>query len=115
MEASLAAGNLLEPNKELHVGDADKAWQTEGIVTVEGDVVVSGANHFYMEKHTCMAMPDEFGRMRVYGGNQCPGSTVSFIAAALNKPISEVQLVNRPMGGAVSKHLPPNPLNGLAH
>uniref|UniRef100_A0A7S1WFK4 Aldehyde oxidase/xanthine dehydrogenase a/b hammerhead domain-containing protein n=1 Tax=Alexandrium catenella TaxID=2925 RepID=A0A7S1WFK4_ALECA len=88
------------PGKNLTVGDPDAAFKDPANVVVEGDFSVGGQNHFYMEKQTVMAAPEDMGRIVIYGGSQAPDATKTRVMMALGCSSKDVVIKNRPMGGS---------------
>lgn len=92
--------NGLSPYKSLDTGNVDEAFANPSHVIVEGDVKVGGQNNFYMEKHVCVAMPDDMGRVAIYGGCQTPDMTKTHVMVAMGCQAKDIVLKVRPMGGA---------------
>ena len=51
---------------------ATKEAAAKGGTVVEGTLSIGGQQQFYMEKQTCLAAPDEQGRMILYPATQMP-------------------------------------------
>jgi xanthine dehydrogenase molybdopterin-binding subunit B len=88
------------PGKALNVGDVDAAFADPENIIIEGDHNFGGQNNFYMEKQTCIAMPDDMGRIQIYGGCQCPDNTKTHVMIAMGCSSHDIVIQNRPMGGA---------------
>ena len=66
---------------------------------VEGVVDVGGQNHFYMECQSAYALPAEGGGLRVWCATQGPDVAQKVVARATGLQLSEVNLMNRRVGG----------------
>ena len=75
------------PGEKVHthgdVGAAFAAAAANGGTVVEGTLKVGGQQHFPMEKQTCLAAPDEQGRLVLYSATQMPDHTRFLVAANL--------------------------------
>lgn len=104
MEEAVARKSFLYgpdvPGKLVTVGDPDSAFSDPANVITEGDFFVGGQNHFYMEKQTATAYPEDMGRVGIYGGCQGPDVTKTMAMLALGCSSKDVVIQNRPMGGA---------------
>jgi xanthine dehydrogenase molybdopterin-binding subunit B len=88
------------PGKQLVTGDPDAAFADPNNVIIEGDHNFGGQSNFYMEKQTCIASPDDMGRVKIFGGCQNPDATKTRVMIALGCSSKDVEIQNRPMGGA---------------
>eukprot|EP01046_Picozoa_sp_COSAG06_P024206 COSAG06_NODE_1960_length_7977_cov_3.230515_3_plen_1389_part_00 len=93
------------PGKRVKAhGDVEAALksaaETDGDTVVEGTLQIGGQSHFCMEKHTCVATPDEQGRMVIYASTQLPDHTRLLVAANLGLDISKVQVIVKRLGGS---------------
>jgi xanthine dehydrogenase molybdopterin-binding subunit B/xanthine dehydrogenase iron-sulfur cluster and FAD-binding subunit A len=84
-------------------GDVDAAIAeaaASGGTVVEGSLEIGGQSHFPMEKHTCVAAPDEQGRMVIYASTQMPDHTRFLAAANTGIPVDKVQVIVKRLGGS---------------
>ena len=72
---------------------------------VEGSLQIGGQSHFAMEKHTCVATPDEQGRLVIYASTQLPDHTRLLVAANLGLDVSKVQVIVKRLGGSYGAKL----------
>ena len=90
--------------KVLTHGDVDTALKEAaaagGGTVVQGTLSIGGQSQFMMEKQTCMAAPDEQGRLVLYCSTQMPDHTRFMVAANLGIPIDKIQVIVKRLGGS---------------
>ncbi|XP_018424713.1 PREDICTED: aldehyde oxidase-like, partial [Nanorana parkeri] len=75
IEEAINHNSFYKPQRQLEVGNLEEAFQTADQVH-EGEVHISGQEHFYMETQSIRAVPKgEDGEMDVYLATQDPTST----------------------------------------
>ncbi|CAE8724023.1 unnamed protein product [Polarella glacialis] len=88
------------PGKMVDSGNVDEAFADASNIIIEGSYNIAGQNNFYMERNTAVALPDDMGRIMIYGGAQCPDATKTCVMMALGSTSKDVVVKVRPMGGA---------------
>jgi len=80
-------------------GDVNGAFSTAAQV-LRGSVSCGAQIHFHMEPHAVVCTPDEDGRMKLFGALQWAKATQSVVASVLNKPLKDVEVKVRRLGGS---------------
>ena len=97
--SALAQGADLLPAKSFSRGDADGAL--EGAPhRLSGRIEIGGQEHFYLESHIALALPQEDGDMAVHSSSQHPSEIQHVVAKVLAKRAHNVTVEVRRMGGA---------------
>ena len=99
IDEARAAGSRIEPCQVMARGDAETAF-ARAPCRLEGRIRVGGQDHFYLEGHVAMALPQEDGDVLVYSSTQHPSEVQSLIAAMLGIPAHGITVEVRRMGGA---------------
>jgi xanthine dehydrogenase large subunit len=66
---------------------------------IDGQIVIKGADHFYLESQAAIAYPLEDGQIEVYSSTQHPSETQHVVAHSLGLALNEVVCVCPRMGG----------------
>lgn len=91
-------GQLLADPQELLRGDVDAAWAACDVV-VEGEAVVGGQEHVYLETQRARALPEEGGAMKVLSSTQGPYAVQRTVARLLGRADHDVEVDVRRLGG----------------
>lgn len=67
---------------------------------LEGQVVIRGADHFYLESQAAVVYPREDGQLEVHSSSQHPTETQHVVAHSLGLPDRDVTCIVKRMGGA---------------
>lgn len=67
--------------------------------TLEGTLVVGGADHFYLESQACLAVPGEHDQLVLHSSTQAPSEVQHTAAHMLGLMQSQVVCVTKRMGG----------------
>jgi xanthine dehydrogenase large subunit len=98
VDAALAAGETVLPTEVLACGDAagklDAAPHRR-----QGTVRLGGQEHFYLEGHIALAIPQEDGDVLVHSSTQHPSEVQHNVAHVLGRPTNAVTVEVRRMGG----------------
>ena len=99
IDDALAADSRFEEGPRVYLkGDVEAALAAAKHV-VEGSVELGGQEHFYLEGHAALALPQDSGDMIVHCSSQHPSEIQHKVADALGEPMHAVQVVVRRMGG----------------
>ena len=99
MDDAIAAGDRFEDGPRIWgKGDADAAINGAPHV-VEGQIDIGGQEHFYLEGQCAHAVPGDDGTMFVASSSQHPTEIQHKVAEALHRPMSDVRVEIRRMGG----------------
>ncbi|MEE9320893.1 MAG: xanthine dehydrogenase molybdopterin binding subunit [Granulosicoccus sp.] len=88
----------VRPPHRMQRGDADAALQ-QAPHRLQGEILIGGQEHFYLEGQVARAEPEEHGGVTVHSSNQNPTETQHLIAAVLGIAMHRVNVVVRRMGG----------------
>ncbi len=98
IDDALAAGQAFEPPLEFVKGDPEAAIACAAHV-IEGQIEIGGQEHFYLEGHVALALPQEGGDMLIHSSSQHPSEIQHKVAGALGQPFNSVRVEVRRMGG----------------
>lgn len=84
--------------RSIKRGDADQAL-AQAQHQLAGQIVIQGADHFYLESQCSIAYPLEDGQIEVHASSQHPTETQHVVAHALGLPDKDVVCVVKRMGG----------------
>ncbi len=96
--SALAAGSFVLPSERIARGDAAAALAAARH-RLQGEFRIGGQDHFYLEGHIALAVPQEDGDMLVYSSTQHPGEVQGVVAHALGIKDKDVVVECRRMGG----------------
>jgi xanthine dehydrogenase large subunit len=99
IDDALVAGSRFEAGPLIwHKGDA--AAEIAGAAyIIEGRLETGGQEHFYLEGHAALALPQEDGGMLVHSSTQHPAEAQHKVAEALGVPMHKIRIETRRMGG----------------
>jgi len=90
--------NFVRPAHFMRRGDFQQSY-TQSPVHIEGEMIIGGQEHMYLEGQVSMAIPEEEDRMLVYSSSQHPSEVQKLIAEVLNIKLHKVVVDMRRMGG----------------
>ena len=99
IDDALAAGSRFEEGPRVYLKGDIEAALADAEHVVEGSVETGGQEHFYLEGHAALALPQDSGDMIVHCSSQHPSEIQHKVADALGVPMHAVQVVVRRMGG----------------
>ena len=88
----------VRPPHRMQRGDAEKALE-QSECRRQGSMSVGGQEHFYIEGHASIAIPEEDGGITVHTSSQNPTESQKLVAEVLGIPMHKVNAVTRRMGG----------------
>ncbi len=98
IEAARQAQSFIGHEKKIERGDIMGALKRSPHV-LEGNVVLQGADHFYLESNASIVYPLENGRIEVHTSSQHPSETQHVVAHALGLESNDVVCIVARMGG----------------
>lgn len=98
IDEAVKAGSFLEQPLTLETGDPQGAYDASSH-HLEGELVVGGQEHFYLEGQAAIAMADEAGGMQLFVSTQHPSEIQHKVAGMLGLSFGDVQVDVRRMGG----------------
>ena len=99
IDEAMAANSRFEDGPRIYTkGDAE-AQLVKATNRVQGSFEIGGQEHFYLEGHAALAVPQEGGDMVVHASSQHPTEIQHKVAEALGRPMNAVRVEVRRMGG----------------
>ena len=98
VEQAKEQANFVRPPHFMRRGDFNQSYQ-QGAVQIEGEMIIGGQEHMYLEGQVSMAIPEEEDRMLVYTSSQHPSEVQKLIAEVLDIKLHKVVVDMRRMGG----------------
>lgn len=84
--------------KYMIKGNIDEGFK-QAYRIVQGDCRLGGQEHFYLETHTCLAVPRDSDEIELFTATQHPSAIQHFVSRALNIPSSKVFSRVKRLGG----------------
>lgn len=97
-EAAIMASSFVLPTRTFVMGDAE-AQMKAAPNTIEGEQLVRGQEHFYLEGQVALVIPLEDGGVHVHASSQHPSEVQKLVASVLGVNLNQVQAEVRRMGG----------------
>ncbi len=120
IDGAIAADSFHTAPHTIRRGDVDRvlaALPAQGGVVVEGEVRTGGQDHFYLETHCALALPEEDGTLRVISSTQHPTEVQRMAARVLgvgqHRIVCEVPRMGGGFGGKESQATAPGCLAAL--
>ncbi|WP_339720307.1 xanthine dehydrogenase molybdopterin binding subunit [uncultured Paraglaciecola sp.] len=98
VEQAKTEENFVRPPHFMRRGDFNQSYQLSP-VQIEGEMLIGGQEHMYLEGQVSMAIPEEEDRMLVYTSSQHPSEVQKLIAEVLDIKLHKVVVDMRRMGG----------------
>ncbi|WP_394197012.1 xanthine dehydrogenase molybdopterin binding subunit [Litoreibacter albidus] len=99
IDDAMAANSRFEDGPRIYTkGDAD-TYLAKAAHRVQGSFEIGGQEHFYLEGHAALAVPQEGGDMVIHASSQHPTEIQHKVAEALGRPMNAVRVEVRRMGG----------------
>jgi xanthine dehydrogenase large subunit len=89
---------FLDREYAVRRGDVETAFRSAKH-TIEGTLVIGGADHFYLESQACLAVPGENDQLVLHSSTQAPSEVQHTAAHMLGLMQSQVTCVTKRMGG----------------
>jgi xanthine dehydrogenase large subunit len=90
--------SFIGSHRKIECGNVENALKSAPH-RVKGEIVIRGADHFYLESQASIAYPREDGQIEVHSSSQHPTETQHVVAHALGIPFKDVTCVVKRMGG----------------
>ncbi len=98
LDAGLAAGHFLCDPHVMQRGDVEGALASAAL-KLSGEVRTGGQDHFYLETHATLALPDESGTLKLLCSTQHPSEVQAIVAHVLGCGRHQVVVEVPRMGG----------------
>ncbi len=95
---AIKKNNFLAPPRKIETGNVTEALK-KSKNKIKGTLNVGGQEHWYLETHCCLCIPDE-GRYKVFSSTQNPTETQALVAEVLGLSTNNVEVEVKRMGGA---------------
>jgi xanthine dehydrogenase large subunit len=90
--------NFVRPPHFMRRGNFQQSY-SKSPIHIEGEMIIGGQEHLYLEGQVSMAIPEEEDRMLVYSSSQHPSEVQKLVAEVLNIKLHKVVVDMRRMGG----------------
>lgn len=90
--------SFIIPARKIERGDVEGAMKKSPF-TLEGNIIIQGHDHFYLESQVSIAYPLEDGQIEIHSSSQHPTETQHVVAHALGLPDKDVVCQVKRMGG----------------
>ncbi|MEM7471206.1 MAG: xanthine dehydrogenase molybdopterin binding subunit [Pseudomonadota bacterium] len=99
IDQAMAADSRFEEGPRVYAkGDIEAALEAAPH-RLTGSIEIGGQEHFYLEGHAALALPQEGGEMVMHASSQHPTEIQHKVAHALGVPMNSVRVEVRRMGG----------------
>jgi xanthine dehydrogenase large subunit len=98
LDAAIAANSFLSEPHTLTRGDVDAALANAPFV-LKGEVRTGGQDHFYLETHCALAVPQEGGTLHISSSTQHPSEVQAIVSHVLHLPRNQIVVDVPRMGG----------------
>jgi xanthine dehydrogenase large subunit len=98
IRSALAAHSFVIPS-QLLVRGSPRAELGHARQRLQGSLTIGGQDHFYLEGHIAIALPQEDGAMLIHSSTQHPTEVQNIVAHALAQPAHAINVQCRRMGG----------------
>ena len=90
--------SFLSAPMEIRIGNPKKAIKNSTL-TLEGNLLIGGQDHFYLESQISLAVPNENEEMTIWSSTQHPTEVQHGVANVLNLPSAKIDCKTRRLGG----------------
>ncbi|MFK7853774.1 MAG: xanthine dehydrogenase molybdopterin binding subunit [Granulosicoccus sp.] len=98
LEDSVENEFFVRPPHRMQKGDSATALKSAAH-RLQGELLIGGQEHFYLEGQVARAQPDEQGGVTIWSSNQNPTETQHLVANVLGIEMNRVNVIVRRMGG----------------
>jgi xanthine dehydrogenase large subunit len=113
MEDAIAANSFLSGPFKL--ADGDISVMDSSFLKFEGELMIGGQEHFYLETHCAIAWRDESGGIAAHSSTQHPAEAQEIMSRVLGIPRNKISVECLRMGGAFGgKEVQSNPWVAIA-
>jgi xanthine dehydrogenase large subunit len=113
IEDAIAAGSFL--SGPFRLADGDVSVIESSALSFDGELMIGGQEHFYLETHCAIAWRDETGGVAAHSSTQHPAEAQEIISRVLGLPRHKITVECLRMGGAFGgKEVQSNPWVAIA-
>ncbi len=99
IDEALAAGSRFEEGPRIYQKGDVAAALSAAPERLQGSIEIGGQEHFYLEGHAALALPQDGGEMVIHASSQHPTEIQHKVADAIGKPMNAIRVEVRRMGG----------------
>ncbi|MCY4336074.1 MAG: xanthine dehydrogenase molybdopterin binding subunit [Litoreibacter sp.] len=99
IDEALAADSRFEEGPRVYAKGDVAAALDAAPHRLSGSIEIGGQEHFYLEGHAALAVPQDGGEMVVHASSQHPTEIQHKVAETLGRPMADVRVEVRRMGG----------------
>ncbi len=99
IDEAMAADSRFEDGPRIYAKGDIEAALNDAPHRLSGSMEIGGQEHFYLEGHAALALPQDGGEMVVHASTQHPTEIQHKVADALGTPMNAVRVEVRRMGG----------------
>lgn len=99
IDAAKSAKSFIAGERKIERGNVDKTFESAAR-EIKGQIVIRGADHFYLESQAAVVYPKEDDQVEVHSSSQHSTETQHVVAHALGLPLNHVVCIVKRMGGA---------------
>ena len=100
IDQALAANSRFEDDPRIYQKGDPSAAIAQAAHKIQGEIVIGGQEHFYLEGQAALALPQDDQEMVVHSSTQHPSEIQHKVADALGLHMQDVRVEVRRMGGA---------------
>ena len=100
IDQALAANSRFEDGPRIYQKGDPSAAIAQATHKIQGEIVIGGQEHFYLEGQAALALPQDDQEMVVHSSTQHPSEIQHKVADALGLHMQDVRVEVRRMGGA---------------
>ena len=89
---------LIIPPRKFELGNVDSVWNDCDYI-IEGRADSGGQEHLYLETQGSLAMPTEYGGVKIFSATQAPTAVQRTIANVLGIPMHKIEVDVQRLGG----------------
>ena len=97
-ETAIEEESFVLPSETLACGNTQSALK-DATHRIQRRVFCGGQDHFYLEGHIAMAVPEENGGLTIYSSTQHPDEVQGLVARSTGRDAKDVVVICRRMGG----------------
>ncbi len=99
IKTAISKNSVIGTPRIIENGNVNKALKG-ALNVLNGELLINGQEHWYLETQTALAVPGEGKEMKVYASSQNPSETQTIVAEVLGISKNEVEVEVKRMGGA---------------
>ena len=98
VDQAIAQNQFIDKQYKIERGDCQAGF-AEAEHIIEGQLVIGGADHFYLESQAALVYPGELDQLVVHSSTQNPSEVQHEVAHLLGLQLNQVVVITKRMGG----------------